>query len=73
MDCERLERVTFQSGSALVRLGKRCFARTALAELLMPKTLEEIGDGAFLECKVLRGVVLNEGLKVLGTAEHSVE
>ena len=61
-----LTEVVFESGSKLRRVGDYAFASTALKVFVAPGDLKEIGVGAFMNCKELRTVKLNEGLESLG-------
>ena len=66
--CKLLKRVNFQPGSALKRIGARCFFMSGLEGIETPSGLAEIGERAFSRCASLTSVVLNEGLRVLGAA-----
>ena len=65
-DWDSLEEVIFESGSLLERIGAHAFARTALREFTAPSGLKEICDGAFMNCKNLKEVRLNEDLERIG-------
>ena len=65
-DWTNLAEVVFEPGSRLRRVGDHAFADTALREFTAPNGLREIGSGAFMNCKELRTVKLNEGLESLG-------
>ena len=65
-DWDSLEEVVFESGSLLERIGAHAFARTALREFIAPSELKEICDGAFMNCKSLKEVRLNENLERIG-------
>lgn len=60
---ENLEFVVFEDGSTLKKIGAHAFAGTALREFAAPEELREIGTGAFMNCKSLKEVSLNEGLE----------
>lgn len=47
-------------------MGEETFARTGLEAFRAPARLEQIGQCAFLDCKRLRRVELNEGLCAIG-------
>lgn len=44
-DCGKLKNVTFPV--SLITIGKKCFANTALENVALPETVEQIGDYAF--------------------------
>lgn len=51
----------------VTKLGASCFYNaTNLKEVVLPATIEEIGDGAFICCRELKKLQLNEGLKKIG-------
>lgn len=51
----------------VTKLGASCFYNaTNLKEVVLPATIEEIGDGAFISCRELKKLQLNEGLKKIG-------
>lgn len=51
----------------VTKLGANCFFNaTNLKEVVLPATIEEIGDGAFIRCRELKKLQLNEGLKRIG-------
>ncbi|MCM1296063.1 MAG: leucine-rich repeat protein [Muribaculaceae bacterium] len=63
---EKIERNAFLScgfkgelklPSTLKRISKRAFAETKISGVVFPENLIYIGDGAFMECKYLRGTV----------------
>ena len=65
-DWGNLAEVVFEPASRLARIGTHAFANTALEKFTAPKSLREIGNGAFMNCKCLREARLNEGLESLG-------
>ena len=65
-DWENLAEVVFEPGNRLARIGTHAFANTALEKFIAPKSLREIGNGAFMNCVSLREARLNEGLESLG-------
>lgn len=65
-DWDSLSEVVFVKGIHLQRIGAHAFARTALEEFAASDMLKEIGDGAFMNCKSLKKVRLNEGLECIG-------
>lgn len=51
----------------VTKLGASCFYNaTNLKEVVLPATIEEIGNGAFIRCRELKKLQLNEGLKKIG-------
>ena len=62
-DWTNLEEVVFEPNSRLERIGDHAFAGTALREFTAPGSLKVIGSGAFMNCKSLKAVRLNEGLE----------
>ena len=58
-----LAEIVFEPGSRLARIGSHAFADTALETFTAPKSLKEIGMGAFMNCVSLREARLNEGLE----------
>ena len=62
-DWANLEKIAFEPNSRLERIGDHTFANTALKEFTAPGSLKVIGSGAFMNCKSLKTVRLNEGLE----------
>ena len=60
-DCTNLTSVTL-SGT-LQKIGYRSFAGSALAHLVLPASMREIGSSAFEDCHQLRNVQFNTGLQ----------
>lgn len=51
----------------VTKLGASCFYNAPnLKEVVLPATIEEIGNGAFISCRELKKLQLNEGLKKIG-------
>lgn len=65
-DWTGLEEIVFESGSRLERIGDRAFAGTALREFTTPESLKVIGSDAFMDCKNLKAITLNNGLESIG-------
>ena len=59
----------FQRGGKLQKIGVRCFAWSSLEWTKTPQSLRVIEDGAFLECRSLKRVILDTGLEALGGGE----
>ena len=54
MRCEKLKNVTFQDGIELTDIGEKCFALCyALESIVIPSTVENIGEAVFTQCKVV--------------------
>ena len=45
--CANLKCVVFQEDSKLECIGRQCFCRSGLEEIIMPKSLRMIDNGAF--------------------------
>ena len=56
----------FSKSSRLKEIRSGCFAESGLKMFETPPSLRKIGNRAFLLCKNLQRVVLNEGLEVVG-------
>lgn len=55
-------------GQPVVFLADECFADSeAITTVVLPATLEEIGDGAFANCTALRGIFIPDGVKRIGS------
>ena len=63
--------VVFQGESALEKIGVNAFQGTSLASFVAPISLRSVAQGAFSQCKMLKQVQLNEGLKTLGPNEFA--
>ena len=59
--CSALESVTF--GSGLKKISGSAFDATQLKRVVIPSTVETIGDVAFAGCKSLEEVVIEDGVK----------
>ena len=61
--CEKLVSVTIADGTSI---GHDCFnGCSALKEVILPETLEEINESAFEGCKSLETLELPDGLKII--------
>ena len=56
-----LRHIALAEGSKLEEIGSDCFSESGLEEVMLPKTLKEIGYGAFDECKHLKSIRVEEG------------
>ena len=54
----------------LEKIGLGAFAYSGIECVDLPSSTKRIGATAFMECKQLRSVRLNEGLETLGEAER---
>ena len=54
-------------GQPVTELGAYCFAGCDFTTVILPDTLEAIGDNAFEGCTYLRGIFLPEGLIYIGS------
>lgn len=54
--CKELRRVVFREGSALEKIGNRCFSGSGIREIEAPNSVTTICEYAFSECKALRKV-----------------
>ena len=60
----------FGKDSRLEKIGVNAFACTNIDVFIAPLSLRTVSQGAFNNCQVLKRVILNEGLEVLGTNER---
>lgn len=64
---EELEIPEKVDGRYVTSIAEDCFAgNDFLTTIILPDTLEEIGDGAFSGCSVLRGIFIPEGVERIG-------
>ena len=49
-----LETIEFEEGSKLKKIGDRAFENSALRSIVLPASLEEIGNRAFFGCSIHR-------------------
>ena len=61
--CEHLKNVTI--GEGITAVGGAAFFKTAVEKIILPSTVIVVRIDAFRECKQLREVVLNDGLKTI--------
>ena len=68
--CESgLETVVFEEGLEVI--GKRAFFWTNLKEIVLPSSVKEVGEWAFIICGQLERIVLNDGLLSIGPGAFS--
>ena len=60
----------FSKSSRLKEIRSGCFAESGLKMFETPPSLRKIGNRAFLLCKNLQRVALNEGLETVGTDDE---
>ena len=58
--CRELREITFEDGSQLRTIGKRCFEQSGLEEVFLPKSLQCVGEAAFSDCDRLEAVYLDD-------------
>ena len=58
---------TVELAEGIETLPWQVFNKTNIKEITMPSTLKVIDFGAFMSCKSLKKVILNEGLKTIGS------
>jgi hypothetical protein len=56
----------FESGSRLSRIEKNTFSGTDLVEIILPASVEVLGEGCFAECRSLSWVTFESGSRFLG-------
>ncbi len=54
-------------GYPVKKLGKLSFARRFCKEIIIPDSVEEIGERAFINCEELEKITLGKGLKKMGS------
>lgn len=59
--CHSLRKVTFEAGSKLNEIGESSFYGTALDSIVIPGSVETIGNSAFKGCKALSEVLFEAG------------
>lgn len=59
-----IEKVTLNEG--LKEIGMSAFESTDIRNIVIPKTVEKIGERAFWNCNLLKNVTLQEGIKEIG-------
>ena len=51
----------FEEGSKLEDIGWDCFKNSGLEEIRLPKSLKNVGYGAFQNCRNLRTIYVEDG------------
>ena len=62
--CSNLTHLRFPSG--VRKIGDYAFLKTGLRELVLPESLEFIGERAFVDCTGLKKIVISPGVKEIG-------
>lgn len=66
-NCTRLEKLIFSDSSLLKSIGESAFKYcTALSEIALPESTEQLGNSAFASCTLLESAVIPSGVKSLG-------
>jgi hypothetical protein len=71
-DCKVLACVTFESGSALERIGACAFQRTSLQSIVHPTTVIFLGDWCFENIGALGSLTFENGSILKHTGEFSL-
>ena len=50
----------------LESIGEKWFENASIREIVIPKSVKTIGDGAFYNCNNLASIILQEGLESIG-------
>ena len=58
-----LRKLSFESGSRLENVGKRCFAGAGLREITLPSALKELRPCTFRDCDSLKYIYVEDGCK----------
>ena len=61
-----VKQLTVEDGSVCRSIGRRAFYYANITELVLPDSIEIIGDGAFRGCKILKKVMLGNNVKEIG-------
>ena len=61
--CERLNEVVFEQGSRLERIERCCFDRCNLTKIVLPESVQYIGEFCFSDCLNLREVVIPRSVR----------
>ena len=67
--CRDLWHLNIPRNGDLQRIGIRAFSETSVKEFQAPCKLTQLAQSAFSKCKELHRVVLNTGLRSLGTPD----
>jgi hypothetical protein len=62
--------VIFESGSRLSRIEKEVFRGTGLIEIVIPSSVEFLGERCFSECESLSSVTFESGSRFLQIQEE---
>ncbi|MDE7076281.1 MAG: leucine-rich repeat domain-containing protein, partial [Clostridia bacterium] len=61
-----VKKLTFEAGSVCRSIGRRAFWFANITELVLPDSIEIIGDGAFRGCEILKKVTLGNNVNEIG-------
>ena len=61
--------MVFEPGSRLEAIGDRCFGECGLREVVVPRSVRRIGEGAFRGCRDLVSLRLEEGSLLASVGE----
>lgn len=62
-ECKNLKQVDLVDG--ICSIGDNCFYGTAIENIKLPNTVEEIGEGAFASCKSLKSIEIPDKTEVI--------
>jgi hypothetical protein len=62
--CASFSSVTFESGSKLSHIENRAFRGTGLTEIVIPASVEVVGEACFEKCRSLSSVTFESGSKL---------
>jgi hypothetical protein len=63
-DCHSLSSVIFESRSRLSRIESNAFSETGLIEIIIPSSVEVIGDECFRGCLQLQSIIFERGSRL---------
>ena len=67
--CRNLNIVTFAPESRLEKIGSNCFSWSKIKNIVVPKSVKEVQNGAFFECQNLREVVFEKESRLAALGE----
>ena len=70
--CTNLSSINLDCCSRLSTIGDRCFRNdSALASIVLPASVSEIGEGVFYECAALESVTFGEGSRMKAISDYA--
>jgi hypothetical protein len=63
--------VTFETGTRLSRIERRAFSETGLIEIILPSSVEFLGEQCFCECRSLSSVIFESGSRLSRIESHA--